>query len=374
MTLYLTIFELTLFNDEMKKMYILLAIIGTLFLATLLFVNLPRFGQLPSGERLKRIGLSPNYQNGAFCNQSPTPQLSSDKGRMRTMFDFLFEKRERNRPDKAMPAVKSDLKNLPMDRDLIVWFGHSSYFLQIGGKKILIDPVFYDASPVSFFNTPFAGTDIYKAEEIPDIDYLIITHDHWDHLDHKTVTKLRERVGKVICPLGVGAHFEYWGYEAKKLVELDWHEASELADNYTIHALPARHFSGRAFRSNQTLWASFLLETPTQTLFISGDGGYDSHFAQIALQYPSIDLALMENGQYNQDWRYIHLMPEDLVRAIGDLNPHNVLTGHHSKYALAKHPWDEPMNAIAAAVAKESIPLLTPTIGEVVLLKSRTKK
>lgn len=351
-------------------MYIIFTIIGLLALSGAVFMNLSRFGKLPSGERMKRIELSPNYRNGEFRNQSLTPQLTSDKSRLRTMLDFLFEKREGNRPTKAIAAQKNDLKNLPADKNLLVWFGHSSYFLQIDGKRILIDPVFYDASPVSFFNKPFAGTDIYKAEDMPKIDYLIITHDHWDHLDHKAVTKLKEKIGKVICPLGVGEHFEYWGYDSDKLVELDWNEQSELDSNYMVHCLPARHFSGRSFKANQTLWASFMLKTSTQTLYISGDGGYDHHFGDIARQYPAIDLALMENGQYNRDWRYIHLMPDDLVTAIKDLNPQSVITGHNSKYALAKHPWNEPMDKIATAAATDSIPLLTPTIGEVVFLKN----
>lgn len=359
---------------KLKKMYISLAIIGILILSVVIFINLPRFGRLPSGERLKKVEQSSNYRNGEFRNQSPTPQLTSDKSRARTMFDFLFEKRERNRPDAAMTAVKSDLKSLPTDENLIVWFGHSSYFLQIDGKRLLIDPVFYDASPVSFFNKPFDGTDIYKAEDMPDIDYLVITHDHWDHLDYKTVIKLKDRIGKVICPLGVGEHFEYWGYGADKLIELDWGEQSEPDSSHTFYCLPTRHFSGRSFKANQTLWASFILKTPTKTLYISGDGGYDSHFKEIARQYPHIDLALMENGQYNRDWRYIHLMPDDLVRAIKDLNPHNVMAGHNSKYALAKHPWDEPMNKIAAVAAKDSIPLLSPIIGEVVYLNTTTSE
>lgn len=353
---------------KLKKMYILLAVLGLLTLSAVIFINLPRFGRLPSGERLKRVEQSPNYRDGAFHNQSFTPQLTSDKSRVRTMYDFLFDKPERNRPDRAIPTVKTDLKNLPADEDLIVWFGHSSYFAQIGGKRILIDPVFYDASPVSFFNKPFEGTDIYKAEDIPDIDYLVITHDHWDHLDHKTVTKLKDRIGKVVCPLGVGAHFEYWGYRADKIVELDWYERWEADSSYAFHCLPTRHFSGRTFKANQTLWASFMLKTPSQTLYIGGDGGYDHHFIQIAQQYPSIDLALMENGQYNQDWRYIHLMPDDLVKAIKDLNPLAVIAGHNSKYALAKHPWDEPMARIVSVAAKDSIPLFTPVIGEVVYL------
>lgn len=353
---------------KFKYMYISLSIIAILILSAVIFMNLPRFGRLPTGERMKRVEQSPNYRNGAFHNQSLTPQITSDKSRARTMFDFLFEKHERNRPETAIPAVKSDLKNLPADKNIIVWFGHSSYFLQIDGKRLLIDPVFYDASPVSFFNKPFDGTDIYKAENMPDIDYLVITHDHWDHLDHKTVTKLRNRVGKVICPLGVGEHFEYWNYSADQIVELDWNERSVPSSEYMFHCLPTRHFSGRTFKANQTLWASFMLKTPTQTIYIGGDGGYDSHFAEIARQYPFIDLALMENGQYNRDWRYIHLLPEDLVRAIKDLNPRNVIAGHNSKYALAKHPWDEPMNKISASAANNSIPLMKPIIGEIVYL------
>lgn len=346
-------------------MYIALIIIGVLTLSVVIFMNLPRFGRLPSGERLKRVEQSPNYRDGAFRNRSVTPQLTSDKSRAQVMLDFLFEKRERNRPDTAMPAVKSDLKNLPIDQNLIVWFGHSSYFIQVDGKRVLIDPVFYDASPVSFFNKPFEGTDIYKAEDMPKIDYLVITHDHWDHLDHKTVTKLKDKIGKVICPLGVGEYFEYWGYSADKLVELDWGEQAELDGSHNFHCLPARHFSGRSLKANQTLWASFMLKTPTQVLFIGGDGGYDSHFAEIAELYPSIDMALIENGQYNSDWRYIHLMPDDLVKAIKDLHAHSVIAGHNSKYALAKHAWDEP---IKNAASIESV--IMPMIGAVVELQS----
>lgn len=355
---------------KLKKMYISLAIIGLLILTIVIFMNLPRFGRLPQGERLRRIEQSPNYRDGSFRNLNVTPQFSSGKGKAETMFDFLFEKRERNRPDAMMPAVKTDLKNLPADTNLVVWFGHSSYFLQIDGKRILVDPVFYDASPVSFVNKPFKGTDIYKAEDMPDIDYLIITHDHWDHLDHKTVTRLKDRVRKVICPLGVGEHFEYWGYNTGKLVELDWNEQSEPDAQFEVYCLPARHFSGRTFKANRTLWASFLLKTPTQTIYISGDGGYDDHFKTVSQRFPGIDYAIMENGQYNEDWRYIHLMPDDLVKAIKDLNPRNVLTGHNSKYALAKHPWDEPMKKIALRAVEDSIPLLTPVIGEIVYLKS----
>lgn len=349
---------------KFKKMCTTIAIIAAIAVSVTIFMNLPRFGRLPSGDRLKRVESSPNYHNGEFRNLSPTPQLTSEKSHMRIMYDFIFEKRERNRPEMPIPAIKSNLKNLPADKDLIVWFGHSSYFMQLDGRRILVDPVFYDAAPVSFLNKPFVGTDIYKAEDMPDIDYLIITHDHWDHLDYKTVTKLRDRVGAVICPLGVGEHFEYWDYDVSKIVELDWNESAVLDTNHAVECLPARHFSGRSTRPNKTLWAAYMLKTSSQTIFIGGDGGYDKHFAEIAQKYPDIDLALMENGQYNKDWRYIHLMPEDLVKAIADVNSRRVIAGHNSKYALAKHPWDEPIiNARAIEL------VIIPVIGEVVYLR-----
>lgn len=342
-------------------MYIILSIIGLLVVAVVVFMNLPRFGALPSGDRLRRIERSPNYRLGSFRNLEPTPQITSEKGRASAMCDFLFKKRERNRPEREIPTVKNDLRNLPLDQDLVVWFGHSSYFLQIDGKRILVDPVFYDASPVSFFNRSFQGADIYKAEDMPDIDYLVITHDHWDHLDCQTVTRLKDRVGRVICPLGVGAHFERWGYGVDRLVELDWYEQAQMEGNYNFHCLPTRHFSGRGLKPNQTLWGSFMVTTASQTIYIGGDGGYGNHFTEIARLYPSIDLALIENGQYNEDWRFIHLMPEDLVKAIKDLDAKQVIAGHNSKYALARHPWDEPLGN---AQAIESV--IMPMVGQVV--------
>lgn len=158
---------------------------------------------------------------------------------------------------------------------------------------------------------------------MPDIDYLIITHDHWDHLDRGTVTALRPRIRTVVCPLGVGEHFEYWGFPKERIVELDWHEQAALDDGFTIRCLPARHFSGRGLNSNQTLWGSFLLQSPSRKIYIGGDGGYGKHFAQIGREFPDIDLAILENGQYNEAWRYIHTLPGQLAQAAKDLSRQN---------------------------------------------------
>ena len=234
----------------------------------MLFLRQPGFGRLPSGERLERIKQSPHYHDGAFRNLQPTELMTSEKGRLRVMWDFLFNKPEGIYPDNPVPAIKTDLRELPANSDWMVWFGHSSYLLQLSGKRILVDPVFCTAAPVSFINKPFKGTDLYKPEDMPGIDLLIITHDHWDHLDYQTVKRLKGRIGKVICPLGVGEHFESWGFGKEDITELDWQENTITSEGLTVHCLPARHFSGRGVTSNQTLWASFLLETLSGNIYL----------------------------------------------------------------------------------------------------------
>lgn len=207
-----------------KKMtlWILLAILILVVTGVLSFLSQPSFGKQPSGERLERIQRSPNYRNGMFQNQIPTPMMTGDGNRWQALWKFVFGNHKGLRPEKAMPAIRTNLKQLPQKSNLMVWFGHSSYFLQVDGKKILVDPVFYAAAPVSFINKPFKGTDIFRPEDMPNIDLLIITHDHWDHLDYKAVKELHKKVSKVVCPLGVGAHFEYWGYHKEQLIEQDW--------------------------------------------------------------------------------------------------------------------------------------------------------
>ena len=206
-------------------------------------------------------------------------------------------------------------------------------------------------------------------DDMPDIDYLVISHDHWDHLDYNTVKKLKDRIGAVICPLGVGEHFEYWGFDKERLIELDWNEDANLAPGFMIHCLPARHFSGRGLTANQSLWASFLLETPSQKIYIGGDGGYDTHYAEIGNRFPDIDLVILENGQYNEEWSLIHLMPQYMAQTARDLKAKRVLTVHHSKYALAKHRWDEPLKNAEEMKNKDSLNVLIPEIGEVVALE-----
>lgn len=347
----------------------ILSIVVIVIAVVFVFINQPSFGRTPRGERLERIKRSSHYYNGKFQNEHETPVLTTDKSRISNFLDFIFRKKEGLRPETKIPVIKTDLDKINLNEDLLVWFGHSSYLIQIDGKRFLIDPVFRMASPVSFFNKPFEGTDVYSPNDIPYIDYLIITHDHWDHLDYQTIMELKKRIGKVICGLGVGEHFEYWGFDKNQLIELDWNEDANLETGFIIHCLPARHFSGRGLISNQSLWASFLLESPSMKIYMAGDGGYDTHYTEIGKRFPDMDLAILENGQYNKDWRYIHLMPQEMAQTVEDLRTKKVLTVHHSKYALAEHRWDEPMKNAQNMALKDSLNVLIPQIGEIIYLK-----
>ncbi len=349
-------------------MWVLLSAIVIIIAAVMIFINQKSFGKAPSGERLERIKKSPNYRDGAFQNQSPTPNFSSDKGFTGVLYDFFFKKVKDLRPSKDIPTIKTDLNGLGTE-DALVWMGHSALYMQVAGKKFLVDPVLVSASPLSAFNKAFNGASTYQPEDLPNADVLILTHDHWDHLDYETMINLKDRVSKVICPLGVGEHLEYWGFDKNKIVELDWNEQTSV-DGFIITALPARHFSGRGLTRNKSLWASFMLQSPAGgNIYLGGDSGYDSHYTAIKQRFGTIDLAILENGQYNDAWRYIHLVPEDLVKAVKELNPKRLFTVHNSKYALAMHAWSEPLENISKAAEKDSIHLMTPMIGEVVHLK-----
>ena len=203
---------------------------------------------------------------------------------------------------------------------------------------------------------------------MPDIDFLVITHDHWDHLDYEVVKEMEPRIKKVVTGLGVGEHFEYWGYPAEKLIELDWWESADLGDDYHVTSTPARHFSGRDLRQNKTLWSSFAFKSPKRTIWIGGDTGYGPHFANIGKKFPDIDLAILENGQYNKNWAYVHTLPEFLGKVMTELDANRYMTVHHSKFCLSKHSYFEPLENAKNAASESGKPVLMPQMGEVVYL------
>ena len=350
-------------------MYILISVILVIALTTVIILNQASFGKPATGARLSRIKNSPNYRDEQFQNQSFTPTFAEDVSKYEMIRDGIFKISERKAPKSSLPSVKTDLKSLDPEKDVLVWFGHSSYFMQIDGKKMLVDPVFSgSASPFSFMVKSFKGSDIYTSEDFTFIDYLFITHDHWDHLDYKTVLKLKTKVGKIITGLGTASHLEYWGFDPKMINELDWNDSAVPDSGFQVTATPARHFSGRGFKRNQSIWCSFVLQTPTKKIFIGGDSGYDTHFAKIGAEYGPFDLALLECGQYNKSWKYIHMMPEQTVQASIDLKTKTFMPVHWGKFALALHAWDEPIERATKEAFRLKVPIIHPMIGEAVNL------
>lgn len=330
-----------------------------------------KFGKHSAGPRLERLKRSPHYRNGAFHNLSQTPVMTAGAGYFAVLKEYFTAD---NKPRHALPSIKADLRSLDPARNLLVWFGHSSYYLQLDGKRMLVDPVFSKAAaPVPFVNRAFKGTSPYSVSDLPPIDYLFISHDHWDHLDYPTIKRLRKSVGQAAMPLGVGAHFERWDFAEEKLLELDWQESAELGEGFTATALPARHFSGRVFRNNRSLWASFALRTPNFNIYLGGDSGYDSHFADIGRRFGPFDLAILENGQYHANWRHIHMLPEEVIKAAGDLQAKRILPVHSARFALSSHAWDEPLRKLTELNEAAGLDILTPRIGELVDLDDPTQ-
>lgn len=331
---------------------------------------LKQIGKLPNKERKAYFNTLSNYSKGKFQNTIHTPALREGENPVHILWNFI-KKQPHTSPTQLIPFVETDLKNLSTHDNIFIWFGHSSYFIQLDGKRFLIDPVFSgNVSPIPHSAVHFPGSNRYQAEDIPFIDVLLISHDHWDHLDYTTVEKLKHKVSKVVCGLGVAQHFEYWGWNKEKLVEKNWYETFTLDAHTRITLTPTRHFSGRLFKRNTSLWTSFVLQSRSKCLFLGGDSGYGPHFKEIGKKFGPFDAAVLECGQYSDKWPYIHSQPHEVVQEVNDLGAKYLILVHHSKFRLAKHPWNEPLNLVSELAKGQNIPIATPRIGEIVDLNT----
>ncbi|MHC6202617.1 MBL fold metallo-hydrolase [Breznakiellaceae bacterium SP9] len=351
-----------------RKRRVVLIILGVLVLIPLSIgiAACTSFGSLPKGERLERVQRSPNYVDGAFRypGQLPVRPEPTEKPKPVGMLErIIFGGNERERPTVPLPSSKTDLFALDRSANVVVWMGHSSYYLQVDGKRFLVDPVFSGAALVV---SAFKGSDIYTPEDIPPLDYLVISHDHWDHLDYKTVTALRDKTAKVLTGLGTGAHFEYWGFDPDTIIELEWEESADLGEGFVVTAIATPHFSGRFLTRNQSQWTAFVLITPNRRIYIGGDGGYADYFLDVGNRFGPFDIAFLECGQYNQQWRNSHLFPEDTAQASIDLQAKKLFAVHYGKFALSIHAWDEPIIRLSALCEERGITLLHPLIGALV--------
>ena len=348
----------------MKLILGILALVILLGIWAWVYLQHDKFGPSRNAIRTDRVLASPNFVDGAFQNLVPTPVFREELSIEQMIIRNLTEKPPKDvTPTAQLPSVKVELSELAPGKDIVIWLGHSSFFVQLAGRRILIDPVFSpNAAPVPFANRAFEGATPYNAADIPEIDYLLITHEHWDHLDYDTLTALRPKVRNSLVALGLAPYFELWGYPTDRIYELDWNDSLSF-DNLTIHSLPARHYSRRLFSSNQTLWVAFALVTENRKLFFSGDSGYGPHFADIGYRFGGFDMAALDTGQYNPIWPYIHMTPEETAQAADDLEAGALMPIHVGKYALSNHPWKEPFARISKISQDRAYRLVIPLIG-----------
>ena len=345
------------------------SVVLVILIAFLIITNTPSFGKLPSGNRKRMILQLENYNDGALQNLSFTPMQPEGVSFYDILKSFLFVKHPNKKPNQRLLSVKPDLSlNLNANPE-IVWFGHSSYLIKLSGLNVLVDPVFSDTpSPFTFIGTKaFAGTNMVHAEDFSMLDIVVITHDHYDHLDYKTILTLKQKTKVFLCSIGVGAHLEKWGVAKDKIIEIGWQQTTEVA-GIIFTAVPARHFTGRKFKRNQTLWSAFVMDCGQYKLFLGGDSGYDTHFKEIGEQYGPFDLAILECGQYNAYWPFIYMFPEQTVQAAVDLNAKYLMPVHWGKFSLAMHAWNEPIKRVVTEAEQLNIKITTPKLGEKIVI------
>jgi len=316
---------------------------------------------------------SPQFRADACEFQNPpNPHAKPHRSSWDIWSRFLLQRKEGTVPLDAVPVRKLDpaaLAALDPAANHIVRLGHSSHLLKLRGKFWLVDPVFGPrASPFSWLGPKRFHAPPLALEELPPIEGMVLSHDHYDHLDVPTIAALKDRVGRYFVPLGVGARLRDWGVPADRIEEMDWWEERRL-DDVVVTAAPAQHFSGRTlWDRNRTLWASWLLRSGDERIFYSGDTGYFPGFAEIGRRLGPIDIALMENGAYDSYWPTVHLTPEETVQAFGELGARTLYLVHNSTFDLAFHGWREPLERVAALAQQRGIALATPKIGEVLTL------
>lgn len=351
----------------------LLSIVLVLTILTTAFLNLsPQFGEVPTESQQEQFGDLNNYEDGKFQNQIPTSMDMGFSKAISVAWDFMFSRVKGRNPNAPLPIEKLDSATIADKRRGIArltWFGHSAIFLEIDGLKIWLDPMLgQHAGPLRLFSPKRYNEELPIAvEEMPFIDAVIISHDHYDHLDYGSINKLKDKVGRFFVPLGVKGHLTDWGVEADRITELNWWEEAQFGA-FTFRCAPARHFSGRGFTNNKTLWSSWIIQSPTQRLYFSGDSGYGPHFKEIGERYGPFDFVMMECGQYNELWKSIHLMPEETVRAAQDVKGKVMLPIHWGAFTLALHPWTDPISRVTSEARRLNVRIATPKIGEPVPL------
>jgi L-ascorbate metabolism protein UlaG (beta-lactamase superfamily) len=360
----------------MKKLILLILILILLTLGTTMIFRQAEFGRSPNEKYYEMIKESSqlNMEKKIFQNRRPKILESMNK----RMFDLKlikdwFSKGPEKEPLEKLPEHKPNLIEFKNSKNgvKVIWLGHSSLLINIEGKIVLIDPVFSKAaSPIKMFVQRFQPA-VIKLEELPSIDYIIISHDHYDHLDYQSIKFFKDKKNKFLVPLGVDSHLLSWGISQDRIIAKDWWQ-SFSEEKLIFTATPAQHFSGRAMMDrNKTLWASWVIQSDNYKLYFSGDSGYDIHFKQIGDKFGPFDLAFIESGQYNKKWEEVHLLPEQSIQAFKDLNAKRYMPIHWGMFVLSLHAWNEPPIKLNEFKSRENYELVIPQIGQLVDLEKK---
>jgi L-ascorbate metabolism protein UlaG (beta-lactamase superfamily) len=349
------------------------AVLAFLVVGSVLLLSIfSSFGGAISGERLKRVQASPHYHGGQFANAHLHPPLKAGDV-WDYLIEYLFGDQVRI-PPSTVPVLAiqpASMQAPPAPGLRAVWLGHSSVYVELDGLRLLVDPVFSDYSspvhgvgPKRFHPPPIAMKDL------PKIDAVMISHDHFDHLDMRTVQYLASKETHFVVPLGVGAHLDEWNVPKGQITELDWWETTEIG-GLKIICTPAQHYSGRGiFDYKATLWSSWAVIGPKHRFYYSGDTGFADHFQQIGNRFGPFDLGIIRIGQYGPgaSWIYSNMNPEDAIKAHLAIKARRMLPVHWGTFGLAFHDWDEPINRAVRAANEQHVDLVTPRVGEVVIV------
>ncbi|MGA5305204.1 MBL fold metallo-hydrolase [Nucisporomicrobium flavum] len=319
-----------------------------------------RIGDRAEGERGARYQRSPQFKDGKFRNTVPATELALAS--MPRILAASMTDRERRHPASPIPVVTPETGG---DGLYVTWYGHSSAMIEIEGRRVLLDPVWSDrCSPSRLQGPKRLHEPPVPLRSLPPVDAVVISHDHYDHLDMESIRNLVDlQAAPFLVPLGIGAHLERWGVPATRIIELDWNERATVAGIEFV-ATAARHFSGRGFSRDETLWASWVIAGPTRKAFYSGDTGYFPGFAEIGEEHGPFDVTLVQIGAYGDQWPDIHMVPEDGVATHVDVRGGLMIPVHWATFNLALHDWAEPADRAWREAKARDVKLAVPRPGE----------